>query len=310
MVPVLGTIASSFDNTVAARGLFAGGTTLTNVIDYINIATTGNATDFGDLITARTYGTGFGSATRSFFAHGYNAASTYYNSIEYVTTATTGNATSFGNATITTAFRGSCASATRGVMSGGYNNGTVNNVIDYVTMASEGNAIDFGDMLAEVYSVGGCSSPTRGLFGGLARYGAGNLARIEYITIATTGNSTNFGDKTTVSAAHWSGVSSSTRGMWLGGYSTASATHTNVIDYVTIASTGNATDFGDLINDNQGGSVSSSIRGVTANGYVGDAIVNSMEYITIATTGNGTDFGDLTVSRYAISCASNAHGGL
>jgi hypothetical protein len=50
VVPILGTIASSFDNTVAARGLFVGGhaANVTNVIDYVEIATTGNAVDFGD----------------------------------------------------------------------------------------------------------------------------------------------------------------------------------------------------------------------------------------------------------------------
>ena len=57
-MPILGTLASSFDNTVAARGLFGGGlsfspTTHHNVIDYITMATTGNALDFGDLTSER-----------------------------------------------------------------------------------------------------------------------------------------------------------------------------------------------------------------------------------------------------------------
>ena len=55
-MPILGTIASSFDNTVVARGLFGGGNrsgTLQNIIDYVEIATTGNATDFGDLSVTR-----------------------------------------------------------------------------------------------------------------------------------------------------------------------------------------------------------------------------------------------------------------
>jgi len=34
-------------------GLFGGGTGGTDVIDYVTIATTGNATDFGDLTVAR-----------------------------------------------------------------------------------------------------------------------------------------------------------------------------------------------------------------------------------------------------------------
>jgi FlaG/FlaF family flagellin (archaellin) len=41
---------------VGDRGIFAGGSTgsTTNVIDYVTITTTGNATDFGDLSVART----------------------------------------------------------------------------------------------------------------------------------------------------------------------------------------------------------------------------------------------------------------
>jgi len=41
----------------ALRGCFAGGTDpgMSNIIDYITIASTGNATDFGDLTVARTY---------------------------------------------------------------------------------------------------------------------------------------------------------------------------------------------------------------------------------------------------------------
>ena len=40
--------------------------------------------------------------------------------------------------------------------------------------------------------------------------------------------------------------SSSLRGLFAGGTRTAPATNSNIIDYVTIASTGNASDFGDL----------------------------------------------------------------
>jgi hypothetical protein len=50
---------------VVARGLFAGGITAsgyTNDIDYVTIATTGNATDFGDLTVARNVLTGVSNA--------------------------------------------------------------------------------------------------------------------------------------------------------------------------------------------------------------------------------------------------------
>ena len=79
----------------------------------------------------------------------------------------------------------------------------------------------------------------------------------------------------------------------------------NVIDYVTIGSTGNATDFGDLTNyGNSFNGTSNGTRGVyQTNGgsttnyfYSGSSIgTETLNYITIASTGNATDFGDRTI---------------
>ena len=52
-----------------------------NIIDYITIATTSNAIDFGDLITVRTYVAGFSDSTRAIVGGG-NDGSTNLNSIE------------------------------------------------------------------------------------------------------------------------------------------------------------------------------------------------------------------------------------
>ena len=53
-------IRDSGSTTDCIRGVFAGGAgpALTNVMDYVNIATQGNAVDFGDLhnVTARLEG--------------------------------------------------------------------------------------------------------------------------------------------------------------------------------------------------------------------------------------------------------------
>ena len=101
-MPILGTLASSFDNTVAARGLFSGGSPSSgksNVIDYIQIASTGNAIDFGDLTINRAGVGSCASSTRALFAGG-NLTSGDSNVIDYVTIDTTGNATDFGDLTI------------------------------------------------------------------------------------------------------------------------------------------------------------------------------------------------------------------
>lgn len=85
---------------------------------------------------------------------------------------------------------------------------------------------------------------------------------------------------------------------------------TNVIDYVTIASTGNATDFGDLLANTFGkAATSDAVTAVASGGYTTGAI-NTIESITIATTGNSADFGDATQSVYGAGACSNSHGGL
>ena len=80
----------------------------------------------------------------------------------------------------------------------------------------------------------------------------------------------------------------------------------NTIDYITTASTGNATDFGDLNTAVQGAGGTRINRGLFAGGEPASGNTNVIDYITIASTGNGTDFGDLTVARAAMSCGSDA----
>ena len=84
-----------------------------------------------------------------------------------------------------------------------------------------------------------------------------------------------------------------------GGISPFNPGLSNIIQYVTITSTGSATDFGDLPKTLQSmAGVSNSSRGVSAGGKGpgGNDGSNSIQYVTIANTGNTTDFGDLTVA--------------
>ena len=71
----------------------------------------------------------------------------------------------------------------------------------------------------------------------------------------------------------------------------------DVIDFWTMASEGNATDFGNLtVARNLLASCSSKVRGVFAGGYDSPVSFNTMDFITIASTGDAIDFGDLTYS--------------
>ena len=108
---------------------------------------------------------------------------------------------------------------------------------------------------------------TRGIFGsGEAPHGN----TIDFLTISTLGDSTDFGDLTQDRRSGGAMGSSETRGLFAGGQHPSPFTFFNIIDFVTIASTGNATDFGDL--ENKAYNVrgcSSRIRGVAACGQKG-----------------------------------------
>ena len=86
----------------------------------------------------------------------------------------------------------------------------------------------------------------------------------------------------------------------------------NTIEYITIATLGNAIDFGDLDRTADYACtsfVSSPTRGVFAAGRY-SPLTNRMDMVTIATTGNAVDWGDTTIQRYGSACSSNGHGGL
>ena len=131
--------SNSVTPAAVARAVFGAKTSASvNVIDYIQIATTGNATDFGDLVVSRNGGmAGAASTTRGIFAGG--STGVVSNAIDYITMATTGNATSFGTLSAATEGIAGCSSSTRACFGGGFT--TVNtNAIDYVTIATTGNA--------------------------------------------------------------------------------------------------------------------------------------------------------------------------
>ena len=83
----------------------------------------------------------------------------------------------------------------------------------------------------------------------------------------------------------------------------------DIIEYITIASTGNVQDFGDLTLARSGAvACSSPTRGVFGGGTAGGN-QTKIDYITIATLGNAIDFGDRTQSKESLSGCSNGHGG-
>ena len=297
------------------RGVFGGGeetgSVVTNVIDYVTISTLGNATDFGDIGTAQAYhaATSNGTNDRGIFGGGYNAEWSIINTISYITISVLGNTTDFGDLS---SGRHSLAaisngSNNRGTFGGGFNS----DIIDYVTISSIGNATDFGNLTQTRTQLTAASNSTnnRGVFAG--GYYGGNLNIIDYITISSVGNATDFGDLTVERTAMFGGTSNGTnnRGVFGGGMQLGTPdVYLNVIDYITISSTGDATDFGDLTTNRYYLTATSNRtaeRGVFAGGYDSD-YTNVIEYITINSASNATDFGDLLSARSGLAATSNA----
>lgn len=286
------------------RGVFAGGytTAYVDTIDYVDITSAGNATDFGDLTTTARYicEGGASNQTRGLRFGGTGGSPVnHLDVIDYVTISSTGNATDFGNLTAARQFGTAFGDATYGVCAGGNDISAGYpkfNVIDYVTIATTGNAADFGDLSAVSNGCVSVNDATRGVIA--LSTNASNVNTLEYVTIASTGNTTDFGDLGVIHSAGAGGFDA-TRGVFAGGW-TGSA-RTNAIDYITIQTTGNSSDFGDLtVARNTGpGAGSNGTSSVFAGGNTGSA-TNVMDSITIQTTGDATDFGDLTSARFGL----------
>jgi hypothetical protein len=177
----------------------------------------------------------------------------------------------------------------RGVNYGGIKNpqSGFSNRLDYITIQTTGNATSLGTTGTTRIAPAGLSGNGRGLYAGGREAPSNNqLTQIRYMTLISGSSTSVFGQLTTA-VRHAGGASDGLRGLYFGGHG-----GDGMIDYVTIASTGNAQDFGDLDGGGNGGAAgNNATRAVYANNY------DDLEYVTIQTLGNSTDFGDVTQDR-------------
>ena len=305
------------------RGVFMGAYNMpspyrTADMDMIEIATTGNAIDFGDLSLRRAPGS-CSSSTRGVAAGG--ADPSVFSTIDYVVISSSGGANDFGDLTIARRSLSSMSNNTRGFFVAGVDPSAVLTVIDVVNLASTGTADNFGDTLEPNRTGTATASPTRGVAAG--GYGGANnpnggspTKKIRFLNLQSQGNEEPFGDL--FSGAYGSGsCSNGVRAVFTGGGVATSPTYSesDVIQFITISTQGNTQDFGDLTEAKLFlSATSNSVRGVVGGGF-GDSPLNNattrIEYFTIASTGDGTDFGDLTAAIYSNgSFVSDSHGGL
>ena len=312
-IPPSGTTA---ERGSRGRGVFGGGYSSSpnasqQVMDYVTIATLGNAADFGDLTVARSAKSGGASSTRGIFLSGRFYPNNWYNIIDYITISSTGNAFDFGDLhqNNNPAFQG-ISNQIRSVYAGGYllpgsSVSDFQKTIGYFTIATKGNASEFGSLTIAGRRPFQGSNGVRAIWGG-SRIVSSFYNTIDYVNIMTTGDAKDFGDLTVARANSTGSATSSTRMVM---YCGLTPSYTNTMDYITMSSTGNATDFGDAGSGAEAsGGTSNSTRGVFQPGTPGNG--NTLEYLTIATTGNSSDFGDLSFGRRIYGALSDSHGGL
>ena len=311
------------DNTTRrGRGVFGGGfdgpspSTNTTLMHMIEISTLGNSEFFGDLVQQRRNPGGrVSDGTRGLILGGYHEPAARDN-IEYCTIASGGDFIDFGNLTAAkfAIASGGVSSSTRGVVGGGATPSS-SNVIEYVEIQTIGNALDFGDLTAAGQHGQAVNSSTKGLFCGI---GPGLNTKISSITISSTGNAVDIGDLT-VGRFFGAGVSNGVRGVVGGGFiisPMASNGMGSSLEFVTIASDGNAVFFGDLTTKRgKLASAETHIRGVFIGSDSGvpatSTYTNVMDFINIASAGNAQDFGDATNDgNHQLAGFSDSHGGL
>ncbi len=304
-----------------ASGIAPGvGPAWTNRVQYFNIATTGNATSAGNLYyPAVVLPAGTSDGTRGVVAGGKKLSpNVEITDIKYSDGGGPSGYSTFGDLQYAVRELTATSDGTRGLFCGG--TGSPHNqidVINVITIQTTGDASDFGNLTNDASDFCGQhgSNGTRGVIGNAGEYSCGQNLDIDYVTIATNSNATDFGDLTRalgLSAGN-TGTATADRAVWSGGCGPGvpwSFYSNSVMDYVTISTTGNATDFG------------GSIGGRYWDGYYGGEAMpgcndennravfagrdsnpapwahTRIDYFAILTSGNSNDFGDLTQGGY------------
>ena len=187
---------------ITAMGIV--GPTRYNNINYYNLASPCNASNFGTLTQARGYGGsaaggGGSTASRGVFGAG-SGPSGGTNIMDYITIGSTGNATDFGDLTQPASYVGSAYNSTRAWRMGGYTPSRTNTT-DSITIDTTSNATTWGDLIQIWRYSSGCSNGPRFVnMGGDDGQGPSSGETgyynntIQYFSADSTGNASNFGN--------------------------------------------------------------------------------------------------------------------
>ena len=265
---------------------------------YVQTTSLGNSISFGEL----TLGGGYGGSAMSNGIRGLTGGGwvgSNNNNVEYVTLASGGNGIDFGADTDQGWGPMGASTSTRGISAGG-GYPSASTTIKSFFFSSTGVREDFGNLPSGIDHRGmgdkGPNSPTRGLF-----CGGYSVTRMESKELHSDGDTVLFGDLTNGTRGCCS-ASDQTRGIIFGGWDGAS--YIKKVDYVTMASFGNAVEFGDMDLSGYGSSGGNMTRAL----YIRN---REIQYVEIQSQGNAVDFGDMgyNTSINALGL-QDSHGGL
>ena len=160
-----------------------------------------------------------------------------------------------------------------------------------VWLEFEASSEELGDQNNSNSSAG---TGTRGiLFGGYGGSPAQARNTIDYLTVSTLGNTQDFGDIAGTTNYRAGAAASRTRGIMAGGIPETADIH-----FVTIASTGNSTDFSNLTDSRRGpAGCGNQTRAIFGGGFKNPTHVDIIDAHTIASSADAIDFGNLSEGR-------------
>jgi len=188
----------------------------------------------------------------------------------------------------------------------------LHNDIQTVLFASQGGTIDFGALTAARSHTAGIANSVRAVIGGGEE--PSKVNKMDFFNLATGADAQDFGDLSGTRSSI-TPTGDTTRGVFMGG----EPGFTNIIEYVTFSTTGNAVNFGELSSraKRAGGSSSNCVRGFYFGGSNDSpspsTTYNDCDAIIIQEQSNSVDFGDLHTTTHGFASngvISTGHGGL
>ena len=227
------------------HGFQAGGLSV-STIDKFQFATSSNASSHGSLTGVRHSSAATNNETHGFAMGGqsFQASIEKYEFASNTTAATHGNLTEAGNGKM------ACSSLTHGVVGGGYNSGlspTFRTTVDKFSFSSNTTASGHGNLSTARSSGSATSSTTHGYMAS-GGSGSGDQLIIEQVAFASNSTASNHGNLSNARDG-LAGSSHTTHGYSSGGQKNSGPANAanNVIDKFAFASSGNAVDHGDLV---------------------------------------------------------------